>query len=142
YAPRQSGNDVQRFRMPTALERQGDFSQTLDNNGNPFPYIYDSQSGLPVSACATTAGGNHAACFQDGGTLGRIPANRLYNTGLNILNIYPLPNLPTTAGTAYNYQITRPNENALAWEPAVRIDYQPFQSLRGTFKYSGWQQRN
>ncbi len=27
FAPRTSGNDVQRFRMPTALERQGDFSQ-------------------------------------------------------------------------------------------------------------------
>ena len=27
----------QRFRVPTALERQGDFSQTHDNNGSPYP---------------------------------------------------------------------------------------------------------
>ena len=37
FEPRTGGNDVQRFRVPTALERQGDFSQTTDNNGNPYP---------------------------------------------------------------------------------------------------------
>ena len=31
------GNNVVRYRMPTALERAGDFSQSTDNNGNPFP---------------------------------------------------------------------------------------------------------
>ena len=41
FQPRTAGNDVVRFRVPTALERQGDFSQTTDNNGNPFPYIKD-----------------------------------------------------------------------------------------------------
>jgi hypothetical protein len=41
YAPRTGGGDTQRFRFPTALERAGDFSQTLDNNGNLFPYIKD-----------------------------------------------------------------------------------------------------
>src|SRR3954447_9962712 len=33
-----SGNPI-RLRVPTALERAGDFSQTVDNNGAPFPYI-------------------------------------------------------------------------------------------------------
>ena len=41
FQPRTTGNNVVRFRVPTALERQGDFSQTTDNNGNPFPYIKD-----------------------------------------------------------------------------------------------------
>ena len=27
--------------VPTALERQGDFSQSVDKNGNPYPYIRD-----------------------------------------------------------------------------------------------------
>ena len=39
--PRQAGNDVQRFRVPTAAERAGDFSQTFDNNGNPYSFIRD-----------------------------------------------------------------------------------------------------
>ncbi|MEO7189471.1 MAG: carboxypeptidase-like regulatory domain-containing protein [Vicinamibacterales bacterium] len=143
YAPRTAGNNVVRFRMPTTLERKGDFSQTTDQNGNLFPYIYDSQSGLPVSSCATTVTGVHTACFADGGVLGRIPAGRLYQTGLNILNLYPLPNIANVpGGQAYNYQLTRPSETALAWEPAVRLDYQASQALRTSFKYSGWAQRN
>ena len=36
--------------VPTALERQGDFSQSVDSSGNPFPYIRDSTTGLPCSA--------------------------------------------------------------------------------------------
>ena len=32
---------------------------------------------------------NTSGCFQDGGVLGRIPANRLYAPGLTALNIYP-----------------------------------------------------
>ena len=41
FRPRTGGNDVQRFRVPTALERAGDFSQTPDNNGALYPYIKD-----------------------------------------------------------------------------------------------------
>jgi hypothetical protein len=74
YAPRTGGNNVVRYRLPTALERNGDFSQTYDNNGNLFPYIKDPRAS---GACVTTPTGDHS-CFQDGGVLGRIPADRLY----------------------------------------------------------------
>ena len=40
-------------------------------------------TGLPCSAADTRG------CFQDGGVLGRIPANRLYQPGLTALNIFP-----------------------------------------------------
>ncbi len=33
YRPSTSGGSLQRFRLPTAAERAGDFSQTLDNHG-------------------------------------------------------------------------------------------------------------
>ncbi|MPY91234.1 MAG: hypothetical protein GEU99_25400 [Luteitalea sp.] len=136
FEPRTGGNDVVRYRMPTALERQGDFSQSTDNNGNLYPYIKDpSLSG----ACDAT---NQGACFADGGVLGRIPADRLYQTGLNILDMWPLPNTATALGQAYNFELTRPRESILSWQPAVRLDYQPMEKLRATFKYSGWQQRN
>ncbi len=135
YAPRTGGNDVRRHRMPTALERAGDFSQTYDNNGALFPYIRDPNLS---GTCSAT---NQAACFSDGGVLGRIPASRLYQTGVNLLNLYPLPNIDGT-GLAYNYEITRPTEKALAMQPAIRVDYQPLQSLRATVKYSGFRQRN
>ena len=121
--------------MPTALERQGDFSNTYDNNGNLFPYIKDPLLG---GTCSATS---QAACFRDGGVLGRIPADRLYQTGVNLLNLYPLPNIDG-AGLGYNFELTRPTEKALAMQPAIRIDYQPMQSLRATVKYAGFRQRN
>ena len=33
---------VHQTRVPTALEQRGDFSQSVDSSGNPFPYIRDS----------------------------------------------------------------------------------------------------
>jgi len=135
YAPRTGGGDVVRFRFPTALERAGDFSQSTDNNGVPFPFIKDPHSTAP---CTST---NTAGCFQSGGVVGRIPADRLYQTGVNILNMYPLPNV-NVPGASYNYELTRPAEKLIANQPAVRLDYQPWQNLRGTFKYSGWSQND
>src|SRR4029453_7255528 len=74
FRPRTGGNDQQTFRVPTALERQGDFSQTTDNLGNPYSYIRDP---LATGGCVATTSGDHSGCFQDGGVLGKIPANRL-----------------------------------------------------------------
>jgi Carboxypeptidase regulatory-like domain len=135
YAPRTGGNNIVRYRMPTDLERRGDFSRSYDNNGALFPFIRDP---LLSGTCSATS---QSACFNDGGVLGKIPAGRLYQTGINLLNLYPLPNIDG-AGLAYNYEITRPTEEALAMQPAIRVDYQPFQSLRATVKYSGFRQRN
>jgi hypothetical protein len=72
-----------RVKVPTALERQGDFSQSVDNNNRPYNLIRDYQSGLPCTAT------NTSGCFQDGGVLGRIPANRLYAPGLAISARFP-----------------------------------------------------
>src|SRR5439155_13557895 len=134
FEPRTGGNNVNTFRMPTGLERAGDFSQTTDNNGALYPYIKD-----PSSTAVCTAA-NTAGCFADGGVLGKIPANRLYQTGLNVLKMWPEPNV--APGLAYNYQLTRPEESALSWQPVGRVDYQPTAKLRATFKATGWAQTN
>jgi len=133
YAPRTAGGDTVRFRFPTLLERAGDFSQSLDNNGNLFPLIKDPLSSAPCTPA------NTAGCFQSGGVVGRIPADRLYQTGVNILKLYPTPNV---AAAQYNYELVRPEEKLRANQPAVRLDYQPSQKLRGTFKFSGWSQQD
>lgn len=138
FSPRTAGNNVVRYRMPTALERVGDFSQTTDNNGAPYPYIRDPQV---AGACSAT---DQTACFRDGGVLGRIPQSRLYPTGPNILNLYPMPDIanPSTGTNSYNFELTRPTESVLSYQPAIRLDYQPLQKLRATFKYSAWKQRD
>ena len=133
FLPRTGGNDVVNFRMPTELERQGDFSQSRDNQGNLYPYIRDPN--LPGLCTAA----DQTACFKDG-VLGRIPTDRLYQPGLNILKMWPVPNNASTA-TGANYAITRPAESILGYQPAVRIDYQPMASLRVSVKYQGAIQR-
>src|SRR4029453_1576756 len=79
FAPRTNGGAINRFRVPTVLERQGDFSQTTDNNGALFNLIRDASTGLPCTAADTRG------CFRDGGVLGKIPQNRKYQLALNIL---------------------------------------------------------
>jgi Carboxypeptidase regulatory-like domain len=133
FNPATAGGTQSTFRLPTALERQGDFSQTTDNLGNPYPYIKDPQA---AGACTATATGDHSGCFQDGGVLGRIPADRLYPVGLNILKMYPLPNnQSTTIGT--NHQFIQPTYDTLLYQPALRVDYQVTPGLRVSFKYQG-----
>ena len=135
WRPREAGGQVRQFRFPTAAERAGDFSATLDNNGAPWPYIRDASTGLPCSATDTRG------CYADGGVVGKIPASKLYQIGLNILKQYPMPNLPDQPGINYNYQEIGPVVSYLNNQPVLRFDYQPFQALRTTFKYSGERQR-
>jgi hypothetical protein len=134
--PRNFGNTVTRYRMPTALERQGDFSQSRDNLGNLFPFIKDP---LLPGACNAT---NTSGCFADGGVLGRIPQNRLYQPGLAILNWWPQPNLAEVPGQAWNYEVTDPSIKLLGYQPLIRLDYQPTPKLRGNFKFVEYQQPN
>ena len=115
-----------RVTVPTALERAGDFSKTVDNSGIPFPYIRDYTTG---QACSATVS---LGCFQDGGVIGKIPPSRLYNLGLNILNIYPQPNVAGTAG--YNYQTEQPSSQPQI-QDLVRIDYNLSSSWRASGRY-------
>jgi len=77
---------VRRVTVPTALERQGDFSQSLTSAG-ALIVIRD-----PVTGQA----------FPNN----RIPADRFNANGLALLNVFPLPNATDRAitGGNYNYQ--------------------------------------
>ncbi len=124
-----------RIRVPTALERAGDFSQTRDNTGALFNLLKDPASASPCTAA------NTAGCFQAGGVVGRIPADRLYPTGLALLSRYPLPNVTQLPGMNYNYEVAAPTTDNLTQQPAVRLDYQLSSKLRFTGKYSGQRAR-
>jgi Carboxypeptidase regulatory-like domain/TonB dependent receptor/TonB-dependent Receptor Plug Domain len=113
-------------RVPTALERAGDFSQSVDTSGNLFPYIRDSATGLPCSAS------NTSGCFQAGGVLGRIPTDRLYAPGLAILNIYPTANF--SGGGGLNFTSQNPNSSPRR-EDLLRIDFQATHNWRITGRY-------
>ena len=119
-----NGNAV-RLRVPTLLERAGDFSQSLDNNGDPIPQLLDPVTRQPLT-------GN------------KVPADRAYALGTTILNRYPLPNVTQVKGTNYNYEVpsgSLPTTDDLIQQPAIRLDYQMNSKLRFTGKYSGQRAR-
>ena len=115
-----------RATVPTELERKGDFSQSVDASGNPYPYIRDYTTGLPCSAS------NTSGCFRDGGVLGKIPENRQYAPTLAALSLFPLPNV--TGQMGYNYKSQTPS-NQPRREELIRVDYQVSDNWRLAGRY-------
>ena len=123
--------------MPTALERQGDFSQTTDNNGNLFPYIKDPL--LSGTCIGDQPGGVFCRWRRARPDPGEpsLPDRAEHPQPVAVAEHRERP-----AGQNYNFQLTRPKQSLTSWQPVVRIDYQPMTSLRGTFKYAAWGQPN
>ena len=115
------GNPIT-LRVPSALERAGDFSQSRDQNGNLLTSIIDNQTGKPYPGSV-------------------IPGSRLYAPGVAVLNQYPLPTQAQAPGTNYNYQAQPAQYNQLLQQPAIRIDYNLTSRMRFSGKYSGQRQR-
>jgi hypothetical protein len=134
--PRTQSATSSNIRFPTDLERQGDFSATLDNNGNPYPYVKDPK------LSGTCSSSSQVACFADGGKLGKIPADRLYGPGMAILNWFPKANVAMPGGQSFNYQTDPYAVALLGYQPVLRMDYQITQNLRVGGKYFMYQQPN
>jgi len=85
YQPAKVTGALQNSTMPSALERAGDFSQSLDQNNAPF-IIRDPTNNAP---------------FQDN----RIPLTRIDPNGQALLNVFPQPNFTdrSLSKGAYNY---------------------------------------
>ncbi|MDX1981680.1 MAG: TonB-dependent receptor [Bryobacteraceae bacterium] len=77
-------------RVPSPLERRGDFSQSTAPITGGTVYLRDP---LATGNCTATVA---TACFPNK----QIPASRFHPTALKLLEYYPLPNRP---GTANNY---------------------------------------
>ncbi len=124
WRPRETSGSIARFRVPTPAERQGDFSQSRDNNGNIYNLIRDTSTGLP---CTTT---NTSGCFQDGGVLGKVPQNKLNQIGLSILNFYPLPTNTGQETTQFNAINIASTVKQHQRQDTYRVDHQVSQALR------------
>lgn len=102
FLPRKYPSSLQRRTFPTALQRQGDFSQTFDTNRTLIP-IWD-----PL---------NNRVPFP--GNI--VPQNRIDRNGQAILNIFPQANAvdPTNNFNALiQAPITQPRRDSI-----LRIDY-------------------
>ncbi len=100
-------NSVRNVEVPTALERQGDYSQSVDSSGKPVTII-DPQTSKPFP-------GNI------------IPSDRLYAPGQALLNLFPLPNVSGQVGYNYTSQISNSQNRR---EDLLRVDYNVSQNVR------------
>ena len=114
--PRNDPGALELSTMPTALERAGDFSQTMDSQGR-VRFIRDPVLAAQGLACNVNTGG--PGCFANN----RIPANRIDRMGQMMLNLFPLPNANDPTGSRqynYTYQnyLDKPRNDQVA-----RIDF-------------------
>jgi hypothetical protein len=120
-----NGNSIFRTQVPTALERQGDFSQSVDKNNCPIttgktgcpspPMILDPTTRVPYPN-------------------GQIPQSLLYGPGIKLLNLLPLPNAPGNTGYNYVYQASGVVPRH---EQTLRMDFNPTEKWR---LYGTWVQ--
>jgi hypothetical protein len=101
-------NGITRFYTPTALERTGDFSESVDGNGTP---IIIGGTGISNNRIDRAA----------------LPAAQqpIFDQVQSILNLYPLPNASgfDQDGNFFNYS-TALSGNAPRREEILRVDYQ------------------
>ncbi len=116
------------IRVPTAAERNGDFSQSVDGNGNRI-FIRDPLSSVAGACTAALQATNSAPCFANA----VIPANRLYAPGLASLRLIPLPN--STSQTAFNYTSQVPSAYPRS-ETILRVDWQANDSTRVSARWT------
>ena len=98
----------EQFRVPTALERVGDFSQTVDGNGNPL-VIYNPATGTPFS-------GNKIDRNQ-------LPPQQqaIFDQVSKVLSLYDAPNV--AGNNRYNYA-SQLSYDSPRREDLLRLDYQ------------------
>jgi Carboxypeptidase regulatory-like domain len=109
-------NIVRRYTMPTALERQGDFSQTRRPNGTLIQ-VFDPLTGQPFP-------GNV------------IPQNRIDPRGQALMNLLPAPNV--AGDPTHNFVYQEPSIDHPRRQQMIRVDYRPTERDSFSTKYSHW----
>ncbi len=119
YLPRNYPTRQGTLNYPTALERAGDFSQSFSGvNSAGVPNRFYIRDPLKTGACSAA---DQTACFNDGGVLNKIPANRIDPNGQKLLSIFPLPNFnnPTYAfNNVFQSTVNQPRR-----EEILRVDW-------------------
>lgn len=106
-------NTLKFYRMPTAAERAGDFSQSLRPNGT-LVVVTDPLTGQPFAN-------------------NQIPANRIDPRGVAFLNLFPMPN--TFGVNGYNYVTQEPSIPHPRRQHLFRGDYRPTDKDSLSVKY-------
>jgi hypothetical protein len=115
-------------RVPTDLERAGDFSQSFASTPGG---IFDP------TQCVLLPG--DSACtrpqFSDGGVLNKIPANKIDPIGQAILNLYPHANIANATYPDPNFRAVTLSSDP-GWQFDVKIDHQITENHKISGRYS------
>lgn len=137
-------NDPRFVTVPTALERQGNFSQSVNSN-NAAVFIRDPLN--PGTGCSAS---DTSGCFKDPSRataanplgLNIVPQARWNASGLALLNYFPLPNaFGGTGGSAYNYVQQSPTDVPKR-SMVLRFDVRPSDKDTVYWKYQWWTSDN
>jgi hypothetical protein len=117
YEPNSTPNGVRYYTMPTALERTGDFSQSVNSSGQLYT-VLDPITGQPFA-------GN------------KVPASRI-NTAMQATQaVLPLPNFTNRAVSNGNYNyVISDSSNSPARQESLRLDYDASEKLHLYFRGS------
>ena len=134
YLPNQQPNSISNFTVPTALERQGDFSQSYKSCTsltNCSLFVVND----PLNKDAT------GKAIQFPGNV--IPVNRIDVNGAKLLTVFPLPNAtnPLVTKYAYNFQIAG-SEDIPVKQEILKIDYNVTDKARLWVRASGFSSDN
>ncbi|HEX7960111.1 MAG TPA: carboxypeptidase regulatory-like domain-containing protein, partial [Terriglobales bacterium] len=117
--------DPRLVTVPTALERQGDFSQSIDSSGKPV-VVLDPLTGKQFP-------GN------------KIPKDRWNSSGVAILNFFPLPNNPGSFNYLTQKSVDVPKRSQVARfdikpndSDTISVHTQQWTSDNEGFQTSGW----
>src|SRR5215475_14140946 len=99
------------LRVPTEAERNGDFSNSVDQFGQPV-LIRDPSTKLPCTNA------NRSGCFLGN----KIPQDSLYGPGAALLKLFPEPNAVDPTHPAFNY-VAQFSPSHPRREDLIRVDY-------------------
>jgi hypothetical protein len=131
------------YTVPTALERIGDFSQTLAqvNVGGQLQ-AFNRQIYLPfpsTTTVTTVAAGQYQVTrdqASSGGVLNKIPAQYLDPTALKLMSYYPLPNItPLNIDGTSNYFTNAPTHTR-SDQIMVKLDRQINSNQKTFFRWT------
>jgi hypothetical protein len=137
--------------VPTALEREGNFTQSRNNNGQQIFVGDPLRAGL--GPCSALTGANSLGCFRDPSRatpdnpegLNIIPLNRFNSSTAAFLRVFPLPNVPEGSTSPNNAKfnfVTQRSTDVPKRSAVIRLDFKPTQKDSIFWKRQWWTSDN
>ena len=136
YMKQHSVGSIDRYVVPTAAMRNGDFSPA---SVAPFANRQSDWGAALNTPCSSPTSNN---CGNLGIVNGMIPASSIDKNGQIMLNLLPKPNVDPATNQGYNYEFINPGGSGQfqvptnRWEQSEKIDYAISDNSKLTVSYT------